>query len=139
MLGFYQFGTYLTVFSATRVVSPRMGKLGWPFASVDPYPGADVDDFNHVEHIKDLYLKADPDYPGRYTSNPHLWVAQIDQPVPQILSSCPVGQSDLHSCQQRKFRDYSNSQYRFQSSSSREIRKSRLVPVWAASRNRFNK
>jgi len=54
------------------VVSPRMGENGWPFASVDPYPGADADPLYGSQHIKDLYLKADPDFKGRFTV-PVLW------------------------------------------------------------------
>ncbi|KAL5522582.1 GTO2 [Sanghuangporus baumii] len=53
-------------------VSPRMGEHGWPFANVDPFPAAGVDPINHAEHIKDLYLKADPNYSGRFTV-PVLW------------------------------------------------------------------
>ena len=49
-----------------------MGEHGWPFASVDPFPAAGVDPVNHAEHAKDLYLKADPNYEGRFTV-PILW------------------------------------------------------------------
>lgn len=54
------------------VVSPRMGEQGWPFASVDPFPAADADPLHNSQHIKDLYLKADPNYGGRFTV-PVLW------------------------------------------------------------------
>ncbi|KAJ2925371.1 hypothetical protein H1R20_g11664, partial [Candolleomyces eurysporus] len=54
------------------VVSPRMGSLGWPFASVDPFPAADADPLYDSQHVKDLYLKAAPDYSGRFTV-PVLW------------------------------------------------------------------
>ncbi|KAH9956488.1 glutathione S-transferase [Russula dissimulans] len=54
------------------VVSPRMGTDGWPFASVDPFPGADADPLYQSRHVKDLYLRADPDYVGRFTV-PVLW------------------------------------------------------------------
>ena len=50
---------------AVTVVSPRMGPHGWPFAQVDPFPGADEDPLYHSEHVKDLYVKANPDYGGR--------------------------------------------------------------------------
>ena len=43
-----------------------MGANGWPFANVDPFPAAGVDPVIHAEHVKDLYLKADPNYDGRY-------------------------------------------------------------------------
>ena len=58
--------------SAFTAVSPRMGGQGWPFANVDPFPAAGVDPINHAEHMKDLYLKADPNYSGRFTV-PVLW------------------------------------------------------------------
>ncbi|KZP01982.1 hypothetical protein FIBSPDRAFT_880647 [Athelia psychrophila] len=54
------------------VVSPRMGSNGWPFASVDKFPAADADPLYNSEHVRDLYLKADPDYSGRFTV-PVLW------------------------------------------------------------------
>lgn len=52
--------------SAVTVVSPRMGSQGWPFAQVDSFPGADEDPLYRSEHVKDLYLKANPDYGGRF-------------------------------------------------------------------------
>ena len=55
---------YITL--AFTAVSPRMGSQGWPFANVDPFPAAGVDPINHAEHIKDLYLKAEPEFDGRY-------------------------------------------------------------------------
>jgi len=57
---------------SVTVVSPHMGAQGWPFASVDQFPGADVDPFYDSEHVKDLYLKAEPNYSGRFTV-PILW------------------------------------------------------------------
>lgn len=54
------------------VVSPRMGEQGWPFASEDKFPAADVDPLYGSAHVKDLYLKADPNYGGRFTV-PVLW------------------------------------------------------------------
>ncbi|KAH9478681.1 Glutathione S-transferase omega-like 2 [Psilocybe cubensis] len=54
------------------VVSPHMGAHGWPFAQVDPFPAADEDPLYKSQHVKDLYLKADPDYSGRFTV-PVLW------------------------------------------------------------------
>ena len=50
---------------AVTVVSPHMGSDGWPFASVDPYPGADSDPLYNSQHVKDLYFKANPEYGGR--------------------------------------------------------------------------
>ncbi|KAF4564630.1 S-glutathionyl-(chloro)hydroquinone reductase [Pleurotus pulmonarius] len=54
------------------VVSPRMGSQGWPFANVDNFEASDEDPLYKSEHVKDLYLKADPDYGGRFTV-PVLW------------------------------------------------------------------
>ncbi|TFK32335.1 glutathione S-transferase [Crucibulum laeve] len=62
----------LDKFIPVTIVSPRMGGDGWPFASVDPFPGADVDPLYNAQHVKDLYLMADPDYGGRFTV-PILW------------------------------------------------------------------
>lgn len=49
-----------------------MGADGWPFASVDPFPGAETDPLYQSQHVKDLYLRADPEYTGRFTV-PVLW------------------------------------------------------------------
>ncbi|VDC04440.1 unnamed protein product [Peniophora sp. CBMAI 1063] len=54
-------------FIDVTVVSPRMGSHGWPFASVDSFPGADTDPLFESEHIKDVYLHVDPNYGGRFT------------------------------------------------------------------------
>jgi putative glutathione S-transferase len=49
-----------------------MGQNGWPFASADDFPGADKDPHNNAQHIKDIYLKIDPDMTARFTV-PMLW------------------------------------------------------------------
>jgi len=54
------------------IVSPRMGNHGWPFAAVDAFPGAEVDPLFNAEHVKDLYLRANPDYERRFTV-PFIW------------------------------------------------------------------
>jgi len=54
------------------VVSPHLGTDGWPFASADAFPGADVDPLYQSQHVKDLYLRVDPNYSGRFTV-PVLW------------------------------------------------------------------
>lgn len=56
---------FMNVHIAYSVVSPRMGSNGWPFANVDSFPAAGVDPVNHAQHIKDLYLKVEPNYDGR--------------------------------------------------------------------------
>ncbi|KAI0078572.1 glutathione S-transferase [Panus rudis PR-1116 ss-1] len=53
-------------------VSPRMGNDGWPFGDTDEFPGATTDPLYGSKHVKDLYLKANPDYEGRFTV-PVLW------------------------------------------------------------------
>lgn len=62
----------LEPFLDVTVVSPRMDTHGWPFANVDPFPGAENDPLFQSEHIKDLYLKVAPDYTGRFTV-PVVW------------------------------------------------------------------
>ncbi|KAI0066784.1 glutathione S-transferase [Artomyces pyxidatus] len=59
-------------FLNVTVVSPHMGTDGWPFASVDSFPGAEEDPLYGSQHVKDLYLRADPTYNGRFTV-PVLW------------------------------------------------------------------
>jgi glutathionyl-hydroquinone reductase len=46
-----------------------MGENGWPFANADSFPGANIDPLYGSSHIKDLYLKADPEYGGRQVTN----------------------------------------------------------------------
>jgi putative glutathione S-transferase len=53
---------------AVTIVSPNLGTHGWPFASVDQFPGAEVDPLYNSEHIKDLYLRADPNYSARFVT-----------------------------------------------------------------------
>jgi len=43
-----------------------MGERGWPFANVDDYPAAEVDPLYGSEHVKDLYLRAEPTYAARF-------------------------------------------------------------------------
>lgn len=57
---------------SVTAVSPRMDEHGWPFANVDPFPGADNDPFYGAEHLKDIYLRVAPNYEGRFTV-PVLW------------------------------------------------------------------
>lgn len=46
-----------------------MGQDGWPFASADEYPGADVDPLHKdFKHIKDLYFHVTEDYKGRFVN-----------------------------------------------------------------------
>ncbi|KLO09833.1 glutathione S-transferase [Schizopora paradoxa] len=67
-------------FISVTTVSPRMGKDGWPFAKVDPFPGAEDDPFHDSSHLKDVYLRAQPDYEGRFTV-PLLWDKKLEKIV----------------------------------------------------------
>ena len=49
-----------------------MGERGWPFANVDEFPAAEVDPLYGSEHVKDLYLRAEPTYAGRFVRFPVL-------------------------------------------------------------------
>jgi putative glutathione S-transferase len=51
--------------SGISIVSPRLGQLGWPFASADDFPGAENDPLYNTEHIRDLYFRAQPNYEAR--------------------------------------------------------------------------
>jgi glutathionyl-hydroquinone reductase len=62
----------LSLSSAVTVVSPRMGPQGYRFASEDSFPGAEDDPLYNSKDMKDLYLKADPNYSGRFVSLKHL-------------------------------------------------------------------
>lgn len=57
---------------AVTVVSPHMGAHGWPFASADPFPGAENDPIHNAQHVKDIYLKVQPDFDGRCVICPFL-------------------------------------------------------------------
>ncbi|KAJ7275611.1 glutathione S-transferase [Mycena rebaudengoi] len=54
------------------VVSPRLGSNGWPFGNIDEFPGAEADPLENSSYVRDLYLKADPEYASRFTV-PVLW------------------------------------------------------------------
>ena len=53
-------------------MSPRLDSEGWPFANVDPYPGAEVDPLYGASHMKDIYLKAEPNYNAKYAAPSNL-------------------------------------------------------------------
>jgi len=44
-----------------------MDSNGWPFACVDPFPGAEDDPIYNAKYIKDIYLRVEPQYQGRFT------------------------------------------------------------------------
>jgi len=44
-----------------------MDSNGWPFARVDPFPGAEDDPTYNAKHLKDVYLTVEPQYQGRFT------------------------------------------------------------------------
>ena len=47
------------------IISPRFTPDGWPFAKVDPFPGAENDPLYGASYLKEIYYKADPNYSGR--------------------------------------------------------------------------
>lgn len=51
------------------IVDPFMGSGGWVFSDA---PGSIPDDVNGASYLREIYLKADPDYTGRVTT-PVLW------------------------------------------------------------------
>ncbi|KAG1826633.1 glutathione S-transferase [Suillus variegatus] len=63
-------------------VSPHMGAQGWPFKNADPsWEDADNDpEHPNFQHVKDLYLLADPNYGGRFTV-PVLWDKKLNTVV----------------------------------------------------------
>ena len=46
--------------------------IGWRFAEVDECDGAQPDPLYNAKYIRDIYLRTDKDYEGRYTV-PVLW------------------------------------------------------------------
>lgn len=56
-----------------------MGSNGWPFASEDEFPGADIDSLHaNYKHVRDLYLSINPDYKGRFVqSSSHPLLSRI--------------------------------------------------------------
>ena len=62
------------------IVSPRMDSNGWPFARVDPFPGAEDDPIYNARYLKDIYLSVEPHYQGR-------WVDHFPTPVCSWLYS----------------------------------------------------
>ncbi|CAL1699000.1 unnamed protein product [Somion occarium] len=67
----------LQEFIGVTVVSPRLGKDGWPFGDVDKFPGAEPDPILGAKHIKDVYLRALPEYANRF-SVPVLWDKKLE-------------------------------------------------------------
>jgi len=55
-----------------------MDEVGWAFANVVPFPGAEDDPFHDSKHLKDVYLRGHPDYEG---SVPLLWDKKLSQVV----------------------------------------------------------
>lgn len=79
-----------------------MGAQGWPFKNADPsWEDADNDpEHPNFQHVKDLYLLADPNYGGRYVYSPSICHCLLNRN--QIYSPGAVGQEAQHCCQQRK-------------------------------------
>lgn len=70
---------------AVTVASPHFGPEGWPFASEDdPFPKVEKDPLFNAKTVKELYLRASPEYNARwvvmyifYKIDPHV-VLSID-------------------------------------------------------------
>ena len=91
-----------------------MGAHGWPFASIDSFPAADADPLYGSEHVKDLYLKADPNYGGRLVIDQLrrlLSYPSIQSFPPQVHCSRAVGQEECDDREQRELRDSSHLQH----------------------------
>jgi glutathionyl-hydroquinone reductase len=56
-----------------------MASDGWPFANVDSFPGADVDPLIGARHVKDVYLRSDPAYGGRFVALLCRYPYSVDQ------------------------------------------------------------
>jgi glutathionyl-hydroquinone reductase len=58
---------------SVMVVHPTMDDIGWVFPeTVDEFPGAQPDTLYGAKLIRDIYLRADETYEGRYNV-PILW------------------------------------------------------------------
>lgn len=99
---FVRFTSLCHLFAAFSAVSPHMGAQGWPFKNADPsWEDADNDpEHPNFQHVKDLYLLADPNYGGRYVYSPSICHCLLNRN--QIYSPGAVGQEAQHCCQQRK-------------------------------------
>ncbi|KAI0760529.1 glutathione S-transferase [Fomes fomentarius] len=64
------------IIGLTAVV-PHLTENGWPFAKVEPFPGADRDPFYDSSYLKEIYLKAEPNFTGRFTV-PVLWDKKLE-------------------------------------------------------------
>ena len=68
-----------------------MGEKGWSFASVDKFPAADVDPLYGSHYVRDLYLKADPNYDGRFVRFAAFWSSEtVFVTIPPIRVTVPV-------------------------------------------------
>ncbi|KAG8949807.1 S-glutathionyl-(chloro)hydroquinone reductase [Tulasnella sp. 419] len=70
----------LDEFIGMTVVSPRMSPESWAFKKADDYPGTEDDPLYGASRIRELYLKSDPDYGGRFTV-PMLWDKKLEKVV----------------------------------------------------------
>jgi putative glutathione S-transferase len=59
------------------VVDPVMGEEGWAFSD---FPGSIPDTVNGTQYLRDVYLKAEPNYTGRVTV-PILWDKETNKIV----------------------------------------------------------
>ena len=58
---------------SVTTVHPTMSDVGWVFPNeVDEFPNSQPDKLYNAKYVRDLYLRADENYEGRYTV-PILW------------------------------------------------------------------
>ncbi|KAL0563926.1 S-glutathionyl-(chloro)hydroquinone reductase [Marasmius crinis-equi] len=63
---------------AVTICTSRMDTKGWRFDDTDPaFPGAQLEPFYGFGHIRDLYLKVEPNFDGRSTV-PVLWDKKLE-------------------------------------------------------------
>ena len=67
-----------------------MGKDGWPFVPADPFPGAYADPFHSAQYVKDIYLKANSEYDGRYVPVFQRVAIAPREPLTRLLPPPPL-------------------------------------------------
>lgn len=62
---------------SVNVVDHYLDNEGWKFTTPDKVPGTTPDEVNHAKRLKEIYLKADPEYNARFTV-PVLWDKKLE-------------------------------------------------------------
>ncbi|KAI0754225.1 glutathione S-transferase [Daedaleopsis nitida] len=120
-------------FIGVSVVSPRMGQHGWPFASADSFPDADADPINGAEHVKDLYMKVQPDYEGRFTV-PVLWDKKtgtiVNNESSEIIRMLNTGFNDELPADKAAIDLYPNGVYKSGFATSQKAYEAAVIPLF---------